>query len=321
MVKNKKIKLLIALILSSLASIAQCDSDTINPWFVDFQYELTVSCSDYVNTAMPQVDDNCSGDIEMMVIEEIVPGTCEGEQTVYRLYRVFDSSGNQVVEMQTIHVVDETAPVFSKLSDQNVVCGAPILFDEPSVFDNCSAVFLSSIDVTESIDECTTSYIRVWTAQDDCNNTSTVQQTITVMDVEPPTIVGDVYVELEQGMSVDESYVVALDNCSEVSVTYTDVDVSGPSIIRTYTAVDACGNQSTFEQIIHTENNNQVAICHGLGNGNWITIYVAPQAVPAHLAHGDYLGPCRTDSNQWLPYMNLERLPDGSIRKIVRTSK
>lgn len=37
--------------------------------------------------------------------------------------------------------------------------------------------------------------------------------------------------------------------------------------------------------------NNTVAICHQTGNGS-ITIYVAPAAVAAHLAHGDYLGEC-----------------------------
>ncbi len=321
MAKNKKIKLLILLTLSALTSIAQCDRDTINPWFVDFQYELTISCDDYVNTAMPQIDDNCDEDVDILMLEDIIPGSCGGEQTVYRLYRAFDDSGNQVVESQTIHVVDETPPTISEVSSYAVSCGESIVFDQPLVSDNCSSVLMESYDLTEAIDSCTIQYIRIWTAQDECGNTSTAQQTVVIADLEPPVIVGDVYVNLQQGMSVDDAYVVALDNCSEVGLTFTDVEVSGNNIIRTYTATDGCGNQSTFEQIIHNRTNNLVAICHELGNGNWITIHVAPQAVPAHLAHGDYLGPCRNESNQWLPYMNLERLPDGSVRKIVRISR
>ena len=42
--------------------------------------------------------------------------------------------------------------------------------------------------------------------------------------------------------------------------------------------------------------NNTVAICHQTGNGSYITIYVAPAAVNAHLGHGDVLGAC-TQSN------------------------
>ena len=43
--------------------------------------------------------------------------------------------------------------------------------------------------------------------------------------------------------------------------------------------------------------NNTVAICHRLGNGNYITIYVAPAAVNAHLGHGDYLGACNENDH------------------------
>lgn len=336
MAKNKKIKLLILLTLSALTSIAQCDGDTINPWFVDFQYELTISCSDYVNTAMPQVDDDCDEDVEILMLEDVVPGSCGNEQTVYRLYRAFDDSGNGAVEMQTIHVVDETPPVFGKMVNATISCGESVVFAEPVAIDNCSEVYVTNFDITESVDDCSSSYTRVWTAVDGCGNTSTTQQVITVADLEPPTIVGDIYIALQQGMSLDENYIVALDNCSEVEVTYVDAEVSGNNVIRTYTAVDACGNESTFEQIIHPysedvcdddesdddeDDDRRVAICHQLGNGNWITIYVAQQAVPAHLAHGDYLGPCTPNTNQWLPYLNLERLPDGTVRKFVRISR
>jgi hypothetical protein len=50
--------------------------------------------------------------------------------------------------------------------------------------------------------------------------------------------------------------------------------------------------QHIHVQVKQGNGNNTVAICHQLGNGNSITIYVAPAAVSAHLAHGDYLGTC-----------------------------
>jgi hypothetical protein len=316
----KKTTTLLAL-LSSMLVNAQCVNDTIDPWFVNFEHEITLQYGSFTNAAMPIVDDDCDTDVQIEMLEEIVPGNCEGQQTIYRLYRAFDDAGNPAVEMQTIHIVDEAPPIFSKISNHNIACGEEVVFDQPMVTDDCSFITVTSFDTLEVVDDCTTSYIRIWSATDACDNTSTAQQTVMIADLESPVIVGTPYIELEEGMSITDNYVIALDNCSEVEMTYTDVEVSGNNVIRTYTAVDGCGNQSTFEQIIHTEDSDRVAICHELGNGNWITIYVAPQAVPAHIAHGDYLGPCRTDCNNWLPYLNLERLSDGSIRKIVRVSR
>ena len=44
--------------------------------------------------------------------------------------------------------------------------------------------------------------------------------------------------------------------------------------------------------------NNQVAICHQLGNGGSNTIWVSQAAVQAHLNHGDYLGTCQDDNSE-----------------------
>lgn len=43
-------------------------------------------------------------------------------------------------------------------------------------------------------------------------------------------------------------------------------------------------------------NEPKVTLCHNIDN-NPHTISVAQSAVPAHLAHGDTLGPCQTDAN------------------------
>jgi len=162
------------LMLASITVDAQCENDTINPWFVDFQFELTMECSDFVTAVMPIIDDNCDEDVEIAMLEDIIPGNCDGEQTIYRLYRAYDDNGNQVVETQIIHVVDETGPV----------------------------------------------------------------------------ITGPIYIELLPGQSAEDIYVTATDNCSSVSITYSDMQVSGNNVIRLYTATDACNNASTFEQIL-----------------------------------------------------------------------
>ena len=246
----KKIKILTLALLSTLLASAQCENDTINPWFVDFEYEITIQCGSFVNNAMPITDDDCDEDVEIVMLEDTIPGDCDGTQTIYRIYRAHDDAGNQVVESQIIHVVDEI----------------------------------------------------------------------------PPTIIGEPHIEVQPEINIDTSvFASAFDDCSSATLTHIDVEVSGNNIIRVYTAIDECGNASTFEQIIsfipndeddEDNNDDRVAICHHLGNGGWITIYVAPQAVPAHLNHGDYLGPC-IESDQILPY-TLEKLPNGEVKKYAR---
>jgi hypothetical protein len=73
------------------------------------------------------------------------------------------------------------------------------------------------------------------------------------------------------------------------------------------------------------DDSNKVAICHCTGNGDCHTIYVAPQAVPAHLAHGDYIGPCTEMIIDWqsiLPNSDLQmrviKGKDNKYKKFVK---
>ncbi|MFM7725638.1 MAG: hypothetical protein ACKO7B_02970, partial [Flavobacteriales bacterium] len=58
-----------------------------------------------------------------------------------------------------------------------------------------------------------------------------------------------------------------------------------------------------------------VAVCHGLGNGNSVTIYVDESAVSAHLAHGDYLGACDMPDEEepCVLSLNVSCLPDVTV--------
>ncbi len=297
-----------------LTSFSQCETDTILPYFVDFEHEITVSCDVDLDVIFPVALDNCDDSVEIAWYEEITLGYCESNYDVLRLYRAFDNIGNQAVEMQIIHIVDETSPVFAPLVSTTIECGDTVIFDDPQVTDNCSDFILTSYDIISQLDSCTTNYIRVWEATDFCGNTSNSSQTITSIDMTPPSIMGPLYVEVNQVSELDSIFVTTSDNCSQVTLTYYDTQVSSNSYIRMYTATDGCGNSSEFEQIVHINSpgggsNNRVAICHREGNGSYHTIYVNQNAVEAHLAHGDYLGPCTEimmDWNQILPNSDLQ---------------
>jgi len=316
---KKLIIILISLILTKTSN-SQCENDTISPWFINFQHEVTISCSDDISIVIPTIADNCDENVELFYIEDIIPGECDNSQTITRIYRPFDDSGNSIVETQIIHIVDETPPIFEPLYTSIVNCGDVIQFTQPIVTDNCSWFSLMYQDIIDTSD-CQTTYTRIWTAQDQCDNVSNATETLIVMDMLSPIITGDIYITLQEDANLDSTFISVVDDHSSVIITYTDTEVSGNNIIRDYVATDACGNSSTFEQIIHIdiENSRRVAICHNLGNGNWITIWVAQPAVNAHLNHGDYLGPCDENlQNQFLPNYQLEKDKNGKFIKKVR---
>jgi hypothetical protein len=308
--------------------------DSVNPWFENFPDDVTINCTDSIPPVLyPQVFDSCDTYLPIEYAEEYVYGNCPSNYDIIRTFSAYDDSGNPVIDSQVIHVVDNVAPEFGNMTTEVVeMCG----YSQPSppaVWDNCGTVSLSwEVNTIDSISICNYTSIITWAATDNCGNTSYVSQAFQVMDVIPPTITGEIEIDLLLGTSIDTIMVEYADNCSEVSITYVDMEVSGGNIIRLYTATDECGNSSTFEQIIHFYSdgggggNNRVAICHRTGNGSYHTIYVAPQAVQAHLAHGDYLGPCTEMIIDWqsiLPNSDLEMRVikgyDNKYKKFVKT--
>jgi len=325
--------------LLSINLFSQCENDTILPYFVNFEPEVTISCDVDLSVVFPIALDNCDDSVEIAWYEEVISGSCDHNYDVIRLYRAFDDIGNQSVESQIIHVVDETAPVFQITPTIIINCDETPVFSQPVVTDNCGIISITDEDIVDTSDICQITYTRIWMAYDQCGNTSYSSQTIIAIDTTPPVISGPTYLEINQDDNIDTSFVTVTDNCSSINLTYSDLEYSGNNIIRNYTAIDDCGNVSTFEQIIginvvtppgddeddDDNNGNRVAICHREGNGSYHTIYVAPQAVQAHLNHGDYLGPCTEmimDWNQILPNSDLQmrvvKGKDNKYKKFVR---
>jgi len=312
---------LLFLVLISTDLFSQCDSDTINPWFTYFEHEPTISCDGDISLLFPVAEDNCDDSVEIAFYEEVIPGICPNNRDIFRVYRAFDEFGNSFVQTQIIHVVDETPPTFLYLQPDTVLgCLSQIEFEEPLVEDNCGNHTLTSSTILDPTStNCEYNITKIWTAVDECGNSDSRIQLITLLDTVPPNIIGDTLINIEQGQPINTLFVTVLDNCNSFEIYFIDETLSGDNILRTYTATDECGNESTFIQIIHVNTSNNVAICHRLGNGNWMTMYVPQSSVSAHLAHGDYLGPCNEMSNNFFPYnFELVKDEDGKVRKYVR---
>ena len=230
--------------------------DTTAPEFVTFPADMTISCDDEIPAVeYPTVVDNCDNDVTVALGEDMMPGSCPQNYTIYRTFRAYDNCMNERVETQTITVVDETAPVFEEQNNQfTYECNTEIPVTTPVANDNCGEVTYSYADSNNEGNSCYYTISRVWTATDECGNSSVFTQYINIQDTTAPVISGANQID----RSCDDYagiYVEAADNCNEYNVTYFDDMVSGScagNIIRHYTATDICGNASAeFIQIIH----------------------------------------------------------------------
>ena len=164
--------------------------------------------------------DNC-GEVSIEVSSETTAGACAGEYTITRTFTATDDCGNSTSATQTITVQDTTAPEFTSVpADYTAECSDELVMDDATASDNCGEV---SIEVSSetTAGACAGEYTitRTFTATDDCGNSSSATQTITVQDTTAPeftSVPADYTAECSDELVMDDA--TATDNCGEVSL-------------------------------------------------------------------------------------------------------
>ncbi|MEL6866597.1 MAG: HYR domain-containing protein, partial [Bacteroidota bacterium] len=218
--------------------------------------DITLECDDLVPSAPVLIaTDDCGGNISASASEESIPGSCPQEFTLKRTWTFVDACGNSVSISQRIFLEDNTPPVFVHVPADEDVCGSPPPFGTPTIQDNCGAISIGHRD-TIIWGNCTTGEkkIRIWTATDECGNSSTASQTIIFNHDDTPPEFWDCPYDITVNAYPDCEAVVdwypptATDNCGVKSITSNfypgDTFDAGMTTV-TYTAVDDCGNEAT----------------------------------------------------------------------------
>jgi hypothetical protein len=235
--------------------------DEVAPYFTSVPEDVMLACGDALPTTLAVAGDACS-DVSVTVSLEYQEANCTGMQSVVRHFTATDACGNTAQASQTITYVDMVAPTFDAPADASVSCtgsAAPEFTGVPSnVADNCSgSLSVSHVDAFDtSADGCFANDVirRTWTVTDACGNSTSATQMIQLVDDNAPVMAAvEASVSLSCGEALPTGVPSASDDCSSVTVTYSDaageVGCTGlANIIRTFTATDACGNTSTQTQ-------------------------------------------------------------------------
>ena len=226
--------------------------------------DVNVQCASDVPAPVDlTANDNCDGDITVSPAAVITPGSCDNQFTMVRTWTFVDLCGNQSSVSQTINVNDTTPPdAPAPPADVNVQCAADV---PPPVDltanDNCDGDITVSPAAVISPGSCENQFtmVRTWTFVDLCGNQSSVSQTINVNDTtppDPPAPPADVNVECASDVPAPVD-LTANDNCDgDITVSPAAVITPGScdnqfTMVRTWTFVDLCGNQSSVSQTIN----------------------------------------------------------------------
>jgi hypothetical protein len=213
---------------------------------------VTITCEEYsAETIYVSATDNCN--TATITVTGNAPYG-DGCLSVVRSYQATDECGNTSTFDQIIIVTDTEAPVASEIPS-NFTVGCTDAWTPAAVTftDNCDADLTLSENVEVTGDVCYMVYHYTWSATDNCNNTTTVEQFVTVSDeVAPVFDMESSSITVDCGVEVSMPVPTATDNCGgEVTITSAQevtegVCASNYTVVTTYTATDICGNASSI---------------------------------------------------------------------------
>ncbi|MEM6965590.1 MAG: SdrD B-like domain-containing protein, partial [Bacteroidota bacterium] len=178
-----------------------------------------------------------------------------------------DACGNETTATQIITVADTGSPTIANVpADVTVECsGIPAIDPNVTAQDDCDADVMLNFSEIIAPGACQDDYTitRTWTATDNCGNTISENQIITVSDTQKPVMAG-----IPSDLTVDCNNVpapatpVATDNCdTDVDIDFSEISTPvgcGAIIVRTWTARDNCGNIVEASQTITVQADDPV---------------------------------------------------------------
>lgn len=247
---------------------------------------ITISCSilpDPNVTGTATATTNCpfSGTVNITYTDDnsLLTG-CMGTGVLKRTWTATDLCGASATCIQNIIVEDNTSPTLSCPSFIIISCDSdttPATLGMAIATDNCTPtnqIIITYSDHIQNLGNCngTGSFTRHWQAMDMCGNVAACIQTIVIIDNIAPvlSVPAAITISCDQNTNTSTTgLATATDNCTpvdELTVTFSDnvLGLTGCSgtgtIVRTWSAKDACNNIATGAQFITVVDNTAPAI-------------------------------------------------------------
>jgi hypothetical protein len=224
------------------------------PVFTSVPENLTIECDDEIPATSATAEDNCS-EVVTITSNDVYEVQGECYSLIIRTFTAEDDCGNMSTASHTITILDTTAPVINGEFNINLPCE-----DYFGIFvtatDNCDEnVTITVVGDEEVSGGCAGRYIRTYLATDNCQNTSTFEQFITLIDETDPVISNPpTNITVECGDDIPAYEPIWTDNCDD------DLDYSAISsiamegcnqiITQVYFATDHCNNEASVERVI-----------------------------------------------------------------------
>jgi uncharacterized repeat protein (TIGR01451 family) len=239
--------------------------------------DITINCpadTSLVSTGMATATDECNDPPDISYMDVVTAGDCANTYSVARTWTATDACGNSSTCVQNIIVQDTTLPVITCPDDITLNCPADtstVTTGIATATDECNSTpAITYVDAVSPGDcENTFSVVRTWTATDACGNSSSCEQNILVQDTTLPIITCPADITLDcpaDTSTAGAGMATATDECNAaVTMSYSDVVTPGScpseySIVRTWSATDACGNTATCDQFIQVQDTTSPVI-------------------------------------------------------------
>lgn len=177
-------------------------STTLMPLELFVGESVTIPCYEPVPTPTYITNNACSSELEVSINGETEQGDCPGSFVITRTYIVNDGCA-EVTAVQTITVEDTEAPeVISAPADITVACGEELPLEYPIAEDECDSDVTITFSDSEDAD-CGLVITRTFEIMDDCQNTTQVQQIITIESGEGLPTCAELVSPMGTGIAVD----------------------------------------------------------------------------------------------------------------------
>ena len=222
----------------------------------------TVECGSVWSFNPPLVTDSCGGlGASISILSTVTNSSGNCGFTATRTWEIIDSCSNRTTCAQLVTAIDTTPPVAVCALNKTIEFGQAWSFDAPTAMDSCNGTNLTIqiISTLTNAGPCGPGFTatRHWQIADGCNNTTNCTQVVSVRDTTAPQITCALNktVNCLAPWSFDPPSAFDAGDGTSAAITVFNTITNGScgngfAAIRTWRAVDACGNSSTCTQTV-----------------------------------------------------------------------